>query len=112
MVEIINYRVRKNAEGKPFVMLELQGDLAMVQSGQTGRWYCTAKRCLISSTFDEETAKTMIGKQLSGSIERVQTDPYEFTIPETGQIITLGFRWDYVPEGAAVVQRQASLAGV
>lgn len=98
MVRIVNYHVRQNAEGKTYVNLELQGDLVMVQSLNTGRFYATAKKCRITSTFDEDTAKSLIGRELPGRIERVQTDPYEYTVPETGEVIQLAHSWQFLPD--------------
>lgn len=72
----------------------------MVQSQATGRFYATVRRCAISSTFDQLTAERMIGKQMPGSIERVPCDPYDFTIEATGEVMKIGYRWSYVPEGA------------
>ena len=36
MVTVIKYALRESKEGKPFISLELQGDLEMVQSMETG----------------------------------------------------------------------------
>ena len=70
MVKISNYALRKNKEGKHFLALELQGEVELIQSTQTGRFYATAKRCSISSTFTEEEAKTLIGtSSFSGGVE-------------------------------------------
>jgi hypothetical protein len=98
MVTVKNYALRESKEGNPFVSLELQGDLEMVQSMETGRFYATARKCSVTSTFDETTAKGLIGKQIPGSIKRVETDTYEYTVPETGEMILLAHRWEYVPE--------------
>lgn len=58
MVTIVDYHVRTSTkDGKEFIALELQGDFELVQSEQTGRFYATAKRCSVSSTFNEDTAK-------------------------------------------------------
>ena len=70
----------------------------MVQSSNTGRFYATAKRCSVTCTFSEEIAKTLIGKQMKGRIERVQSDPYEYTVKETGELITLAHTYNYLPE--------------
>jgi hypothetical protein len=99
MVRVVNYHVRQTKDGKPFVALELQGDLVMVQSMETGRFYATAKKCTITSTFNEEVAKTLIGEQIPGRIERVACDPFDFTVPESGEVITLNHRWEYFPDG-------------
>lgn len=98
MVTITNYFVRETKEGKAFIALELQGELEMIQSTETGNFYATAKRCTISSTFSEDVAKNLLGKQLPGRIERIQTEPYEYTIKATGEVITLVYRYVYYPE--------------
>jgi len=98
MVKIIGTALRKSKEGKSFVALELQGSLEFVQSQESGKFYATAKRCSVTSTFDEETAKSLIGTSLPGSIVRAETDAYNFTIPETGEVISLAHTYQYVPE--------------
>jgi hypothetical protein len=103
MVTIKNVHLREGQRGT-FVSLELQGDLELIQSLNTGRFYATVRRCFISSTLDEETAKGFIGKQLKGKISRVEADPYDFTVPETGEVIQLAHRWDYVPEEGSPAQ--------
>ena len=106
MVKVANYHLRKSTregEEKEFIVLELQGDVELVQSLQTGRYYATAKKCTISSTFNEETAKQLIGSTFPGSIVRVQRDPYEYVIPDTGETIMLSHSYEYKPEEAVVV---------
>ena len=98
MVTITGYALRQSKEGKPFVSLQLQGELIMVQSQETGKFYATTKSCSIASTFDEVTAQTMVGRQISGRIEKVATEPYEYAIEETGEVITLYHTWEYLPE--------------
>jgi hypothetical protein len=103
MVTIVGYKLKSKAEGKPFIALELQGDVEVLQSQQTGKFYITSKKCNLPSTFDELTAKALVGTTLSGTIERVQADPYDFTIPQTGEVIKLNYRYEYIPEGYALV---------
>jgi hypothetical protein len=98
MVTISNYYLRESKVGEEFISLELQGDLELVQSMQTGKFYATAKRCTITSTFSEEVAKEFIGRKLPGSIVRVQTEAYDYTVPETGEVISLAHTYQYVPE--------------
>jgi hypothetical protein len=81
----------------------------MVQSMQTGKFYATAKRCFITSTFDEETAKALVGTKMPGSIERVECDPYDYTVPETGEVISLMHTYQYVPEPASSVRVREQL---
>lgn len=97
MVTISSYHVRHNQDGKPFVSLELLGDVEFVQSSTSGAFYATAKKCSMSCTFTEEVAKTLIGKQLPGRIERVQVDAYEFTVKETGEVLNLCHSYVYNP---------------
>ena len=98
MVTVADYAIRQNAEGEDFVVLILQGDLEMVQSQETGRFYATARRCSISSTFNEAVAAQMVGKQIPGNIQKVECEPYEYVIPESGEVVELSHRWEYVPE--------------
>jgi hypothetical protein len=98
MVTVTTFFVRENKDGKPFVALELTGDLEMIQSAQTGRFYASAKRCTVSSVFSEEIAKTLIGKQLPGRIERVECTPYDYTVKETGEVLSLTHTYTYVPD--------------
>jgi len=72
--------------------------MELVQSMGTGRFYATAKKCSITSTFDEAAAQTLIGKQMPGSIQRVEAEPYEYTVPKTGEVILLQHTYQYVPE--------------
>lgn len=102
MVTISGYAERESADGKKFYALILQGGIEMVLSEESGRYYATAKQASITSTFDEATCKTLVGTKLPGKISRVQSDPYDYTVKETGEIITLTHRWAYSPNEAAV----------
>lgn len=98
MVQIVGYSVRVSQKGEEFIALELQGDLIVQQSKESGRHYVTAKRVSLASTFDEETARNMLGKEMPGRIEKVPCEDYEYTVEETGEKIILSYRWDFVPE--------------
>jgi hypothetical protein len=102
MVTISDYSKRVNSDGVEFFALILQGGLELVKSQLTGRYYATAKKASQPSTFSEEMCKTLIGQQLPGSIMKVECEPYEFTVPETGEIINLHHRWEYLKEGATI----------
>lgn len=97
MVIVKRYHLREGEESD-YITLELEGDLELVQSQNTGRFYATARRCFIYSTFDEVTAMRMLGSEMPGKIIRVQREPYEYTIPETGETVTLTHGWDYIPD--------------
>jgi hypothetical protein len=98
MVKVKNALLREGKEGKSFVSLELTGDIELVQSQNTGRFYATSKRCFISSTFDLDTAQSFIGKTMPGKIVRSICDPYEYTVPESGETLLLGYTYQYQPD--------------
>jgi hypothetical protein len=102
MVTISGYAERESVDGKKFYALILQGGIEMVLSEESGRYYATAKQASITSTFDEATCKALVGTNLPGKIARIQCDPYDYTVKETGEIITLTHRWAYNPNEAAV----------
>lgn len=99
MVTIIAAHLRKGENGN-FVSLELQGDVELIQSMLTGRFYATSKKCFISSTFTEEQANALVGTKISGSIVRVDAEPYEYTVPATGEVIELSHTYSYLPPNA------------
>ena len=99
MVQVIGYEIRKNKVGEQFVALDLMGSLELVQSQNTGRFYATARRCSIPSTFEEEVAKLMVGSKIDGEIVRVPCDPYEYTVKRTGEVISLAYSYSYQPPG-------------
>lgn len=98
MVRIVNYQKRQTEEGKPFFVLEIQSGIEMVLSTKTGQYYATAKRANISSTFDEETCRALLGTDMLGNIVKADSEPYEYTIRDTGEIIMLTHRYVYQPE--------------
>ena len=99
MVRIIGYKEKENDEGTPFFLLELQGGLEMVLSRTTNRYYATAKKAYISSTFDEATCQALIGTEMAGKIVKEECEPYQYLIKESGEEITLSHRWVFVPDG-------------
>lgn len=110
MLRIIDAVPRVNSEGEEFYALILQDGLQLVKSQETGRYYATAKKTSITSTFDEEVAKSMIGSEIPGTIHKVACEPYEYTIEETGEVISLEHRWEYFPEG--VTPEEAEIQSV
>ena len=97
MVTISNYKSATNADGEAFFMLILMGGVESVQSKETGRFYLTAKKATISSTFDEQICQSLLGTKMPGSIQKVQVEPYDYMIPETGEEIQLSHRYEYNP---------------
>ena len=106
MVTVIDYVVRNNEDGSTFVTLNLQGDLEMVQSKETGRFYATVRKTSMVSSLNEASAKQVIGQKLPGSIQKVSCEPYEHTNKKTGEIIQLNYRYKYVPEESSTIPVQ------
>jgi len=102
MVTIVDFVKRTNKDGVPFNALILQGGLELVKSKETGRFYATAKKASITSTFDDLTCKELIGQKIPGSVQKVACEPYEYTIRETGEVITLTHQWVYSKEESGV----------
>jgi hypothetical protein len=105
MVRIVNYQKRTTEEGKVFFTLELQGGVEIVKSQETGKSYMTARKASMSCTFDELTCQSLIGTELPGSVKKVQCEEYSYTIKDTGEIITLSHRFEYVDSEVAVSTR-------
>lgn len=97
MVRISDYKLRESLEGKSFFALILQGGLEIVKSA-AGSSYATIKTASMPSTFDESTCKAMVGLELAGTIQKVECEPYAYTIEATGEMITLHHRYEYVED--------------
>ena len=102
MVRIVNYQTKKTEQGKLFYVLELQGGIEIVKSQETGKSYMTARKASMSCTFDELTCQSLIGTELPGSVKKVQCEEYSYTIKDTGEVITLNHRFEYVDTEEAV----------
>jgi hypothetical protein len=37
---------------------------------------------------------------MRGKIEKIASELYEYTVEETGEVITLSHRWEFLPENA------------
>jgi hypothetical protein len=104
MVTIIGSEKRMSATGKEFHVMVLQGDIEVAVSKETGKPYLTARKTSIPCTFDESIAKTLIGQQLPGGIERIEVKPYEFVVPSTKKKIKLSHSYQYSKEPATVLE--------
>jgi hypothetical protein len=104
MVTICDVIKRQTKEGKEFFALELQGDLEIVVSKETAKPYLTARKTSIPCTFEESIAKTLIGRQLPGGIERIEVEKYDFIVPSTGKKIKLSHSYQYSKEPATVTE--------
>ena len=108
MVRIVNYQKRTTEEGKEFFTLELQGGIEIVKSQETGKSYMTARKASMSCTFDELTCQSLIGTELPGSVRKVECEAYEYTIKDTGEVITLSHRFEYVEQEAPIQTTEKS----
>jgi hypothetical protein len=97
MVHVVGYKERFSSEGKSFMALILQGGVEIIESAN-GKLYATARKASVASTFDEETCKILIGQELPGTIEKVECEPYEYTNPNTGEILYLTHRYTFAPD--------------
>ncbi|GAA4334997.1 hypothetical protein [Flaviaesturariibacter amylovorans] len=96
MVKVTNVVLREGENGN-FVLLELSGDLELVQSQKTGLFYGTVRKSTMPVTVDFESAKAFIGREIPGTIVRVECAPYNY-VTEQGEVLELNYRWAYVPE--------------
>lgn len=102
MVTIVDFKERETSDGKKFFSLIVQGGVEMVRSQETGRYYLTARQASVTSTFSEQICKELVGTKLPGKVTKIASEPYEYTVKETGEIITLNHTWAYSPDDAPV----------
>ena len=97
MVQITNLRPSQSTDGKDFISFVLEGGMELIQSQKTGNFYAKGKKALLPTTLSEQAAKLMVGTQLPGSIQRIPCENYDYTIKETGEVITLSHTYTYSP---------------
>jgi len=47
----------------------------------------------------------LIGMQIPGSIQRVECEPFEITVKETGEVLELTHRWQFCREGETLEEK-------
>lgn len=104
MVKIVDFKTYQREDGEDFHVLVVQGGVEAVKSRETGRTYLTVKSSRVPCTFDEPTCQSLIGTKLPGSIKKVEVEPYEFTIAETGEIIERSHRYEYISEEESIIE--------
>jgi len=97
MVTVSDVRACINLKGEPFFALVLMGGITFVKSSKTENYYATAWKGSIPTTFTEEFCKALVGKTLPGEIEKVNCEPYEYTIPSTKETIILTHKYRFNP---------------
>ena len=59
------------------------------------------------TSFTEAVCQTLIGKTISGSIQKVPCEVYEYT-NQAGDTVSLNFRYQYSPKEEGTVIKQVS----
>lgn len=98
MVTITDYKTYQREDGTEFHALVVQGGLETVKSKETNRTYITARTAKVPCTFNELTCESLLGTQLPGNIKKVEVEPYAYLVPETGELLTLNHRYEYMGE--------------
>ncbi|MDR1706734.1 MAG: hypothetical protein LBR46_01875 [Prevotella sp.] len=110
MVTIINYKEVQTEDGRHFVSIELQGEPRLEQSSTTGNFYLTANKTRVSTALPIEACKMLIGQTMSGTVEKVQVEPYPYVNKETGESFTLDYAYVYRPEERAMSKEELDYA--
>ena len=98
MVRIVGYEQQKNENGEEYFALNLHGTVEIVISQTSGLPYAKARKTRLVTTFDEGMCKSLVGTNLPGRIEKVKCDPFDYTVRETGEVIRLNYRYQYIRE--------------
>ena len=104
MVTIVDYKTLQKEDGSEFQALVVQGELEAVKSKESGKTYFTARTARVPSTFTKATCKSVLGTTFPGMIRKITVETYEYAIPETGEIISLSHRYEYVGEQEEILK--------
>ncbi len=107
MVTITGYEPREK-DGKTFFAITLQGEARMALSKETGNFYLTADKVSVTTALSEVMCQMLVGKQLPGSLQKVECEPYQYTNKETGEVLTLTSKTQYSPKEDNNVVRSAN----
>jgi hypothetical protein len=100
MVTVIGFKKRTNANDEDFFLLELQGEVEMIKSSQTGKFYAHVRKTLITTTLNEPSCKAVIGQKFPGVIKKVECEPYTYVVPGSNETITLNHSYVYLADNA------------
>lgn len=103
MVTIVDFKTYQREDGTDFNVLIAQGGIEAVKSKVTQKTYLTARKANVPTTFNAITCEGLIGTQLPGSIKKVEVDPYQYLIPDTGEMITLSHHYEYMDDQDAII---------
>ena len=97
MVTIVEVAERTAANGNTFCSVMVAGDVSVHMSAE-GKASLVALKASIPSNLPKDVLEGMIGNKLPGKVERVETEPYQWTNPNTGEEVTLSHTYKYSPE--------------
>lgn len=99
MVLVSDYELREAQDGKAKVFLKvISEDLVPQTSRVTGKVYLKPLSTFLFAAIEPNQAEFLVGRSLPGRIEKVPIEPYDITDFQTGEIRTIDFRYQYVPE--------------
>lgn len=104
MVTIVDYKSFTKENGENFFGLIVQGGIEAVKSQQTGKTYFTARTATVPTTFDEQICVGLVGTKIDGLVKKVETAPYTYEVKETGEIIQLNHRYEYITEEESIIE--------
>lgn len=105
MVTIKNFKTIKKADGEEFHCLIVEGGIQPVRSQKTGRIYFTTRTATVPTTFDLRTCKKVVGTSFVGEVKKVPCEPYQYTIEDTGEVIDLNYRWEFVDDTLDILEQ-------
>lgn len=104
MVKIVDFKTYQNEDEQSFHVLVVQGGLEVVKSQETGRNYFTARTANVPCTFNKTMCESLIGTEVSGRIQKVEVEPYEYPIEGTDEVVTLSHRYEFIGEEESIVK--------
>jgi len=105
MVIVKDLKPITKSDGEKFYCLIVEGKMEPVRSEKTGRIYFTARRATVPTTLDEKACKAALGTTFEGNVGKVECEPYKYTIEETGEVIELSHRWEFVDEALEILEQ-------
>lgn len=104
MVTIVDYKSFTKENGENFFGLIIQGGIEAVKSQQTGKTYFTARTATVPTTFTEQICVGLVGTKIEGHVKKVATEPYSYVVKETGEVIELNHRYEYISEEDNIIE--------
>jgi proteasome assembly chaperone (PAC2) family protein len=106
MVKIIDAQTRVNSKTKmEYNVIVLLGDVQVLSSKSSGKFYLSAKRVTLPTTLDQNQAKELIGTTLPGVIEKVDCPEYEIKMPNSNKKVKITHTFQYSPTVADEVKK-------